>query len=112
MGFNDICVENFDDSLYSTNCKLSILKTYYNSGGYISNNKNLSDFIPDYNFFKIILKEAVKGTPLVRIGSGDFKVMILAGVHGNELPPQLACLYMIKYLLNKNINGSVYLIPL
>ncbi|MDD5960524.1 MAG: succinylglutamate desuccinylase/aspartoacylase family protein [Methanobrevibacter wolinii] len=111
MGFNDINLKNFDNSLFSTNCKLSILNTCYNSGGYISHNKNLYNAIPNSKLFKIILKESVNGTPLIKIGNGDFKVMIVAGIHGNELPSQLACLYMIKYLINKNIKGSIYLIP-
>jgi predicted deacylase len=37
--------------------------------------------------------------------------MITAGVHGNELPAQIAALRMINYLNGKQIRGTVYIIP-
>lgn len=111
MESNDIYDGNMEIQLGSTQCKFSIIKGYSNSGGYIAHNKNLYKFIPQNTIFKKILKESISGTPLIKIGSGDTKVLVVAGVHGNELPPQLACLYLIDYLRNKTLNGTVYLIP-
>jgi len=49
---------------------------------------------------------------MVVFGNGSGKnVMIVAGLHGNELPPQLAALKLIDYLADKSINGTVYIVP-
>ena len=52
------------------------------------------------------------GTPIITIGNGsEPKVMIIAGVHGNELPAQIAAIKMVNYLKNRDVNGTVYIIP-
>ncbi len=53
-----------------------------------------------------------KGTPIIRIGNGSGpKVMIVAGVHGNELPSQIAAIKLANYLKSRSINGTVYIVP-
>ena len=37
--------------------------------------------------------------------------MLTAGVHGNELSPQIAALDVAQKLVDQNIEGTVYLIP-
>jgi len=58
-----------------------------------------------------LLDSARKGTPLIRIGKGSPKIMLTAGVHGNELSPQIAALAVAQKLVDQNIEGTVYLIP-
>ena len=59
---------------------------------------------------------------MVKIGNGNPKIMIVAGVHGNELAPQIAALNLIEEIYdlnleskkensNKSFNGTVYVIP-
>jgi len=84
------------------------------SGGFIVANMHVFQNIPRTNLSKFILRESVKGTPLFKFGSGDPnepKVMIISGIHGNEIPPQIASLYLINKLRNSHINGTVYVIP-
>ncbi len=95
----------------TTNNNFNISTIYSNSGGYISLNKNLFSELTNNKFTKLILKEATKGTPLIKIGDGNPKVMILSGIHGNELPPQAASIELYNQLLNTQINGTIYLIP-
>ncbi|HEY0196225.1 MAG TPA: succinylglutamate desuccinylase/aspartoacylase family protein, partial [Methanobacterium sp.] len=51
------------------------------------------------------------GTPLVRIGKGSPRIMLTAGIHGNELSPQIAALMVAQKLEGQKINGTVFLIP-
>jgi predicted deacylase len=87
------------------------------SGGYISGNTTIFKKLPNNHITRQILKESTKGTPLLRFGSGSPKLMLIAGIHGNELPPQIAILHLIMKLeklsfdeLDK-INGTIYIIP-
>lgn len=81
------------------------------SGGFISANKTLFDNLNLSENIKIVLEESIKGTVMLKIGNGSPKVMLVAGVHGNELSPQIACSYLIDYLLDSDINGTVYIVP-
>ncbi len=103
--------DSIKKSLFTNNDYFSITTLYSKSQGYVSGNKNLfanMDYTP---LTKFILNESLKGTPLIKLGHGDLKVMILAGVHGNELPPQNAALMLVNKLRNLNLNGTVYIIP-
>lgn len=57
------------------------------TGGDVTKNVELLQNIPQTNLTNRIIDEARNGTPLVTIGNGsDPQVMIVAGIHGNELP--------------------------
>ena len=43
-------------------------------------------------------------------GNGP-KILIVAGVHGNELPAPAAAMKLINYLNGKTIHGTIYIIP-
>lgn len=58
-----------------------------------------------------LLIASKKGTPILKMGDGHPKVMITAGIHGNELPPQIVSIYLIEELLDTMINGTLYIIP-
>jgi predicted deacylase len=82
------------------------------TGGYISKNIILEKYIPNTDLTDKIISIGKFGTPMITIGNGSQpKVMLITGVHGNELPAQIAAIEMINYLKNKNINGTVYIIP-
>ena len=106
--FSDTSVDFIDFSSHS-NLNISIL--YPNSGGYITYNKELYKNLDNSKFTKQILKESTKGTPLIKLGNGDPKIMLVSGIHGNELPPQVASVKLCNYLLNNPFNGSIYIIP-
>lgn len=101
------------DDLNKNNLELEIIS--YESGGFVSANRNIFNNINlSYNS-KFILNQAIKGTPMIKIGNGNPKIMLVAGVHGNELAPQIAALNLIDELsyldLNGFLNGTVYIIP-
>lgn len=58
-----------------------------------------------------LLDSAREGTPLIRIGKGSPRIMLTAGIHGNELSPQIAALTAIQQLEGQKFKGTVFLIP-
>ena len=110
---NTINEEKDKEELCPTNLDISLISSI--SGGYISANSNIFDNIPNTPISRRVLNEALHGTPLVKIGSGGQKVMVIAGIHGNEIPPQIAAVHLIHKLINLHkrdkLNGSVYVIP-
>lgn len=101
------------NDLNKNNLELEIIS--FESGGFISANKNIFSNIDLSDNSKFILNQAIKGTPMIKIGNGNPKILLVAGVHGNELAPQIAALNLIDELYNLDsngtINGTVYIIP-
>ena len=81
------------------------------SGGYISRNRNLLDELELNELTQFILEKSVFGTPIFKLGNGGNKILILSGIHGNELPPQIASVKMINNLINACMFDTVYFIP-
>ena len=81
------------------------------SQGYISKNKNIFEKIKLTDFTKFILKSCVYGTPIFKFGNKGKKLLIISGIHGNELPPQLANLKLLNQLMNMDLNNTIYFIP-
>ena len=81
------------------------------SGGYISKNKRLFDNIELTCLNKFILEKSVFGTPIFKLGEGEKKLLILSGIHGNELPPQIANLRLMNELIDKQLSSTIYFIP-
>lgn len=91
------------------NLELEIIS--YESGGFISANRNIFNNLNLSDNSKFILNQAIKGTPMIKFGNDFPKVMLVAGVHGNELAPQISALKLIDALFNSDINGTAYIIP-
>lgn len=83
----------------------------YECGGFVSANKNIFNNIDLSDNSKFILNQAIKGTPMIKIGNNYPKIMIVAGVHGNELAPQIAALKLIDDIFAFDLTGTVYVIP-
>ena len=81
------------------------------SGGYVSKNKYLFEQIELNELNQFILEKSVFGTPIFKLGSGGTRILVLSGIHGNELPPQLANLRLINELVFKKLNNTVFFIP-
>ncbi len=82
------------------------------TGGTVTSNYYIKKNIPQTQLTRQIVALSKKGTPIIRFGNGSGpKVMIVAGVHGNELPSQIAALKLANYLKGKSINGTVYIVP-
>jgi len=82
------------------------------TGGNVTSNQYIQSYIPKTDLSDEICYLAKLGTPIIIMGNGKGpRVMITAGVHGNELPAQIAAIKMINYLNGKDINGTVYIVP-
>ena len=84
----------------------------WKTGADVCKNKKIKKNLPDSSLVRKVIKAAKKGTPLVIFKGGNGKkVFITAGVHGNELSPQIAALKLVKYLQSNPIDGTVYIMP-
>jgi predicted deacylase len=81
------------------------------TGGRVNENEYLMEYVPKCITSTRLIKAARYGTPMIKIGDRSPKIMITAGVHGNEIPPQIAALWLAEELWERSINGTVYIIP-
>ncbi len=81
------------------------------SGGYISRNKNLFSQIELTDLNKLILEKSVFGTPIFKMGDGGNKILMISGIHGNELSPQIAFLKLFNELIGGEFSNTLYFIP-
>ena len=99
-------------STVSAASAVQIQTIYSGTGGDITKNKLVYNNIPKTTITSKVIASAKKGTPMVTFGNGSGpKVMIVAGVHGNELPATIAAMKLINYLNGKSIKGTVYIVP-
>ena len=67
-----------------------ILIISHDTGGDIALNQDLMEELIHGGRGNKIIEMAKEGTPLLKMGSGSPRILLCAGIHGNELPPQLA----------------------
>ena len=104
---NGIAVNSFK---FTTAIKIDIINT--KTGGDITQNAVLYKNIPKTVLSAQIISKAKTRTPMVTFGDGNGpKILIVAGVHGNELPAPAAAMKLINYLNGKTVHGTIYIIP-
>jgi predicted deacylase len=82
------------------------------AGGEVSKNPDIMKYLPRTPITNQLLIAAKKGTPIVRFGRKNTPgILVLAGVHGNEYPPQIAAVKLINKLAIENLNVTVHVIP-
>lgn len=81
------------------------------SRGFISKNSNLLEKLELNNLTQFILEKSVHGTPIFKLGNKGNKILILSGIHGNELPPQIANVCLLNELVNEDLNHTLFFIP-
>ena len=91
------------------NLEMSYISDF--SGGFISRSYNLFSQIELTDLNKFILEKSVFGTPIFKMGNGGNKIMLISGIHGNELPPQIASLKIMNELLGCEMSNTLYFIP-
>ncbi|MGB9938157.1 MAG: pseudomurein-binding repeat-containing protein [Methanobacterium sp.] len=90
--------------------KMEVIVT--GTGGDVTKNSYIKNNVPNAQITNEVVNLAKSGTPMVTFGDGTGpKVLISAGVHGNELPAQIAALRLINYLSTTQIKGTVYIVP-
>lgn len=96
-------VGRFDNLEYGYVCDFS--------GGYVSKNMNLFSHIELTDLNRFIIEKSVFGTPIFKLGDGSTKLLILSGIHGNELCPQIANLKLMNEMISKDLPFTVFFIP-
>lgn len=91
------------------NLEMSYISTL--SKGYISRNKHILKNLELNKFTQFVLEKCAYGTPIFKVGAGNNSILMLSGVHGNELSPQIASLYLLNRLMHEDLNQTVYIIP-
>lgn len=81
------------------------------SGGYVSRNRNILENLKLNRLTQFILERSVYGTPIFKIGDGGNRLLILSGIHGNELPPQIANVRLLNELIGVDLNHTIYFVP-
>lgn len=79
--------------------------------GEIEKNKNLMENIIPGELTSKIIQFAHHGSPFITLGAGSPQVMITAGLHGNELPPQVALLKLLENLKTEDLRGKIFAMP-
>lgn len=83
------------------------------SGADILENKSLFEYwnsnIDDYS--KFLFDSFQIGSPIIKLGSGKKSLMIVSGVHGNELPPQIAIVKLLNELKESELDTALYFVP-
>jgi len=100
---------DFEKVRYCGNLEMAYISN--NSGGFISKNTHIFKEIELNPLNKFILEMSVYGTPIFKLGGGGSKILILSGIHGNELPAQIANIRLLNELIHKKINNTLFFIP-
>jgi uncharacterized protein len=94
----------------SSNYKIIVIDN--STGGDVSNNTILAQNTNKTPVISELYEAAKKGTPMIILGDGSQpRIMLVAGVHGAEIPSQIALTNLINHLNGKQINGTIYIIP-
>jgi len=82
------------------------------AAGDITRNKLIMENIPDTPLTNQVLLAAKQGTPIVTFGKRENPgILLLAGVHGNELPAQIAAVKLINKLAAVKTKVTIQIIP-
>jgi hypothetical protein len=81
------------------------------SGGFISKNTNIFNQIELTTLNRLVLEKSVYGTPILKLGDGGNRILISSGIHGNELPPQIANLRLLNEMVDADIENTLFFIP-
>ena len=100
---------DFEKVECSDNLEMAYISNH--SGGYISRNTHVFNQIELNDLNKFILEKSVFGTPIFKLGHGENKLLILSGIHGNELPSQIANIRLLNELVDKKVSSTVFFIP-
>jgi len=82
------------------------------TGADVTKNSVLMKHVSRTSVVNKLIQASRKGTPMIRFGNGTgTKVMMISGVHGSEIPPQIAMLNLVNSLMDRNIKGTIYIVP-
>lgn len=81
-------------------------------GGDVTKNIAINSSIPKTNFAKTVFNLEKRGSVMLKFGNGNGpKLLISAGIHGNETAANIGIMKYLEYIKNKKFNGTLYVIP-
>lgn len=81
-------------------------------GGNVLKNTKLAKNIPKSKLSKKIVTMSKKGSVILKFGDGKGpKILLCAGIHGNEVAANIATLKFLEKIKKKKIKGTLYVIP-
>ena len=81
-------------------------------GGDVTLNSEINDNIPKTDFARNLFRMERNGSIMLKFGNGNGpKVLISAGIHGNEPEANIAIMEYLEYIKDKNIQGTLCIIP-
>lgn len=99
-------------NIYKVDNKIAFQILKWGLKGDITKVASIKSHMPKNYWVKKAVLATKNGIPFFMFRGGNGKtVFMTAGVHGNEMCPQISAMYMIKYLSEHPIKGTVYFIP-
>lgn len=81
-------------------------------GGNVQANPEISQNIPKTDLSNKIFSMTKNGSVVLKFGNGNGpKLLISAGIHGNEEESNIAVMKYLEYIQDKSFNGTLYIIP-
>ena len=81
-------------------------------GGNVTLNSQIDKCIPKTDFAKTIFSLEKLGSVILKFGDGHGpKLLISVGIHGNETAANVGIMEYLEYIKDKNIHGTLYVIP-
>jgi len=81
-------------------------------GGNVLLNPSINKYIPKTNFSNQIFQMTKYGSVIIKMGNGKGpKLLISVGIHGNEPQANIAIMKYLELIKDKQINGTLYIIP-
>lgn len=81
-------------------------------GGNVLKNSKILKNAPKKSLTNEIISMSKKRSVIVKLGDGNgSKILISAGIHGNEAAANIATLRFLETIKNKKIKGTIYIIP-
>lgn len=81
-------------------------------GGDVLKNPDINKYIPKTSFAKTIFRLEKSGSVMLKFGNGNGpKVLISAGIHGNETEANIAVMKYLEFIKDKSFKGTLYVIP-
>lgn len=81
-------------------------------GGNVLKNSKILKNMPDSPLSKKIVSMTKKGSVILKFGNGNGpKILLCAGIHGDESAANIATLKFLESIKDKEIKGTIYVIP-
>ena len=81
-------------------------------GADLSKNPEIRVNVPKTTLSTQILEKEKQGSAVIQFGNGNGKkLLIWAGIHGNEEEANIATMQYLEYIKNQNFNGTLYIVP-